>query len=123
MLDVLIVEPDPIIALDISDAVRAADPAARVRMAEVVEEATRHCKPGERLTHAFVRTLSTSEQQAAAGLVACLARSGTSVVLLGAESVPRSPLLPGLVACLPFPFSWHQVADHLITEPHRPSAA
>ncbi len=123
MLDALIVEPDFIISLDIAEAVRVADPSARVRTVETIEEASNHCYAGERLTHAFVRMLSTTEQRVAAGLVTGLARSGTSVVLLGAESVPRSLLLRGSVSCLPFPFSWQQIADHLISVPHRPRAA
>lgn len=123
MLDVLILEPDPVIALDLSEAVRAADRAARVEVVETVSEARCRCAGGARLTHGFVRMLSQEEQVKARSLVATLARSGVTVVLLGAEALPEGVTFRGRVTCLPFPFSARQLEALLCAAPHRPTAA
>lgn len=123
MLDVLILEPDPVIALDLAEAVRAADPGARVEVVYTVAQARRHCAAGSALTHGFVRTLSQEEQSHSRGLVAALARRGASVVLLGAEALPDGTAFPGRVACLPFPFSAQQLEELLAATPHRPAAS
>lgn len=123
MLDVLILEPDPVIALDLSEAVRAADRGARVEVVETVAEARRRCAGGARLTHGFVRMLSQQEQAKARKLVATLARSGVTVVLLGAEALPEGVAFRARVTCLPFPFSAHQVDEILGATPPRPTAA
>ncbi|MEE4119726.1 MAG: hypothetical protein V2I65_11980 [Paracoccaceae bacterium] len=123
MLDVLILEPDPVIALDLSEAVRAADRSARVEVVETVDEARCRCACPARLTHGFVRMLSQEERAEARGLVATLARSGATVVLLGAEALPEGVAFPGRVECLPFPFAAHQLEALLGATPHRPTAA
>ncbi|RDC69937.1 hypothetical protein DLJ49_17490 [Rhodovulum sp. 12E13] len=119
MLDVLILEPDPIIALDLSEAVRAADRRARVELVETVSEACGRCAGRAGLTHGFVRMLSEKEQAEAQDLVATLTCSGATVVLLGAEAVPEGVAFRGRVTCLPFPFSAHQV-DRLLGTPPPP---
>jgi hypothetical protein len=123
MLDVVILEPDPIIALDLEEAVRAADPRARIEVVDTVEQAWSLCARGRPPTHGFVRTLSQEEQEETRSLVAALALAGASVVLLGAETLPKGTAPSGRVSCLPFPFSAGQVQQLLGATPPRPTAA
>ena len=123
MLNVLIVEPDPVIALDLTEAVRAADSRASVETVETAGDCSALYGSGRRYTHGFVRTLSTHEREAAQGCIDLLARAGAEVVLLGAELPERRVASAGSVRCLPFPFTARQVAAILKPMPEAPTAA
>lgn len=107
MLDVLILERDPVISLDLADAARTADPAARVRILERAGAV----RP-KRCTHAFLRA-----EPDAMCLARVLSARGARIFLLGEDRVPRElEGMPGMTA-LPFPFTAEQLSHVLAPFP------
>jgi hypothetical protein len=114
LLDVLILEGDPVISLDLADAALAVDPAARVR---VLERAEPVC--AERWTHAFLRA-----GPGVARLARRLAAEGARVFLIGADRLPRELAGTSRVTAVPFPFTADQLTAFLTDpDPDRPAAA
>jgi hypothetical protein len=107
MLDVLILERDPIISLDLADAAQTADPGARVR---IIDRANAFRDVG--CTHAFLRA-GPGTKRLARRLSAC----GARVFLLGEDRLPRDlAAMPGMTA-VPFPFTAAQLARYLEVSP------
>lgn len=107
MLDVLILERDPVISLDLADAARTADPTARICVLDRVGAA----RP-ERCTHAFLRATPDTMR-----LARTLTARGARVFLLGEDRLPRElEGMPGMTA-LPFPFTAEQLSRVLETSP------
>ena len=107
MLDVLILERDPVISLDLADAARAADPHARIRVFDRASAVRR-----DRCTHAFLRAGPGTPR-----LARLLSARGALVFLLGEDKLPRElKSVPGMTA-LPFPFTAAQLARYLRTSP------
>jgi hypothetical protein len=133
MLSVLILEPDPVIALDLSEAARYRDPQARVKVAETLPEAQTALQAGGCPTYAFLRfpdpnvsrDATRTMAQREIGLARSLAARGARVVATGVDALPPSLAGSPGVVCLPFPFGAGQVAALLDAGPgpHAPEAA
>ncbi len=80
MLDILIVEGDPVISLDIADTALTLDPGARVRIFDDPAKVR-----AERCTHAFLRAGAGAD---VVPLALRLAQGEARVFLLGAERLP-----------------------------------
>jgi hypothetical protein len=107
MLDVLILERDPVISLDLADAALTADPEACIRVFDRVSAVQRG-----QYTHAFLRAGPGTQR-----LARLLSARGALVFLLGEENLPRGlRSAPGMTA-LPFPFTAAQLARYLEIPP------
>lgn len=107
MLDVLILEKDPVISLDLADAARTADPSARIRVVDRASSAgTVRC------THAFLRAAPETMR-----LARLLSARGARVFLLDADRLPRElEGAPGMTV-VPFPFTAVQLSRYLAAAP------
>ena len=115
MLDILIVEGDPVISLDIADTALTLDPGARIRVFD--DPAKVRC---ERFTHAFLRAGPD-----VVPLALRLAEGEARVFLLGAERLPDALDDAARVAVVPFPFTAEQMTALLGggVEPGSPPAS
>ena len=113
MLDVLILERDPIISLDLADAAQTADPNARVR---IIDRAT--AIPEMRYTHAFLRAGPGTKR-----LARRLSARGARVFLLGEDRLPRELAAMPCMTAVPFPFTAAQLARFLQVPPDPESRA
>ena len=114
MLNVLIVESDPIIAMDLRDSVFARDRSARVTLhARSLPDAERDLTALQGFSHAFLRMSSRAHHGSAERVARRLSADGTCVVLHGAEALPPPLSDSATVTVMPFPFSAQDVLCRL----------
>lgn len=115
MLNVLIVESDPVIAMDLSDSVLSRDAKAQVTVrSESLAEAEAALQGG-RHSHAFLRMPRRAALDVAVRVAHRLGGAGTNVILHGAETMPEALSDAPCVSILPFPFSAGDVARCIAT--------
>lgn len=120
MLNVLIVESDPVIAMDLSDSVLNRDAKARVTVrSESLAEAEAVLQGGSH-SHAFLRMPRRAELDVAVRVAHRLGGAGTNVILHGAETMPEALRDAPCVSILPFPFSAGDVARSIASAPCDP---
>lgn len=105
MLKLLIVEPDPLISLDLAEA--ATQRMADVTVEEVssVADARSRLSAGETLTHLFIRKPDESQATETYGFISELSRAGVISVLVGADEPPRDLAPIPHLTLLSFPFT------------------
>lgn len=105
MLRLLIVDPDPVISLDLAEAARDSMSSALVDHAHSLEEARIRLGQGDPLTHLFIRKPDPGRAAETYDFISEMSRAGVISVLLGADEPPRDiPPIPHMTF-LSFPFT------------------
>ncbi|MGR3496439.1 hypothetical protein [Citreimonas sp.] len=120
MLDVLIVESDPVIAMDLSDSVLSRDARARVAIRSETLVQAEPALIGGGHSHAFLRMPRRNAIDVAVRVAHRLSEAGTKVVLHGAETMPEALRAVPRVSILPFPFTARDVACCIAGDPCPP---
>ena len=115
MLNVLIVESDPVIAMDLSDSVLNRDAKAQVTVRSETLAEAEPALVGGRHSHAFLRMPRRSALDVAVRVAHRLGGAGTNVILHGAETMPEALRGAPCVSILPFPFTAGDVARCIAT--------
>ncbi|SDY10379.1 hypothetical protein [Citreimonas salinaria] len=110
MLNVLIVESDPVIAMDLSDSVLSRDATAQVTVRSETLAEAEAALVGGRHSHAFLRMPRRAALDVAVRVAHRLGRAGTNVILHGAETMPEALSAAPRVSIMPFPFTARDVA-------------
>ncbi|ETA51119.1 hypothetical protein [Ponticoccus alexandrii] len=105
MLRLLIVEPDPLISLDLAEAASHRMSNATVEEVPSVAHARARLASGEALTHMFIRKPDEMQATETYGFISEMSRAGVISVLVGADEPPRGlPPIPHMTH-LSIPFT------------------
>lgn len=105
MLRLLIVEPDPLISLDLAEAATQRMAGAIVDEVSSVAAARMRLAGGIALTHMFIRKPDGTSAQDTYDFISEMAQAGVITILVGADQAPQNvPPIPRMTH-LSFPFT------------------
>lgn len=105
MLRLLIVEPDPLISLDLAEAASQRMTGATVEEVSSVADARTRLAGGDALTHMFIRKPDAAGAAETYGFISEMSRAGVISILVGADEPPKDlPPIPYMTH-LSFPFT------------------
>lgn len=114
MLNLLIIEPDPLVSMDIAEAARRHRTAIGVSGVKSLAEARDWMESGGGASHILLRKPDSDHETETYNFIADSSGPGTTVILIGAENPPEAIGSRTRLLCLSMPFTTDMLDSTLL---------